>query len=218
MKKIFSIIIFVFVLNTLTDIHANNINILKEQIKQEHDNFPIGDLNDVEFVKKIINQMFLKDQEIRQYFIKYSNDSEFRDLVINLDRFNTLKMKEILSVHGWVSISKFGANADDQAWLLVQHADHDPFFQAGCLFILGTLIDKAETVKKNYAFLYDRVALKFPSLGLKQKYGTQVKIENNKFELLPHEGSIETLNIERGKMGLNSIEEYMEVIKKLYDK
>lgn len=37
-------------------------------------------------------------------------------------------------------------------------------------------------------------------------------------KLLPHEGSIETLNIERGKMGLNSIEEYMEVIKKLYDK
>ena len=217
MKKIFSTILFVFVLNTSTYIHASNINLLKEQIKQEHENFPIGDLNDVEFVKKIINQMYLKDQEIRQYFIKNINDPEFRDLVINLDRFNTSKMKEILSIHGWVNISKFGANADDQAMLLVQHAD-DPFFQAGCLFILGTLIDKAETDKRHYANLYDRVVLKFPNLGLKQKYGTQFKVENNKFELLPHEGSMETLNTERGKIGLNSMEEYMEDVKKMYGK
>ncbi|MDP1880355.1 MAG: hypothetical protein Q8K60_05395, partial [Parachlamydiaceae bacterium] len=113
MKKIFSTIIFVFVLNTSTYIHANNINLLKEQIKQENENFPIGDLNNVEFVKKIINQMYLKDQEIRQYFIKNINDPEFRDLMIMMDHFNTAKMKEILSIHGWVNISKFGANADD---------------------------------------------------------------------------------------------------------
>jgi hypothetical protein len=218
MKKIFSIILFVFVLNIITDSRSATIDLLRAKIEHGQENFPIGDLNNLEYIKNIINQMVLIDQEIRQYFIENTNDQEAIKLMEKVDRFNATKMKEILSIHGWVSIPKFGAQADDQAWLLVQHADHDPFFQAGCLFILGTLIDKGETDKKHYAYLYDRVVLKFPNLGLKQKYGTQVKIENNKFELFPHEGSIETLNVERRKMGLNSVEEYMEVIKKLYDK
>ncbi|MDP3532052.1 MAG: hypothetical protein Q8S31_02030 [Alphaproteobacteria bacterium] len=181
MKKIFSIILFVFVLNIITDSRSTTIDLLKEKIEHRQENFPMGDLNDVEYIKNIINQMFLIDQEIRQYFIENTNDQEVIKLMEKVDCFNTTKMKEILSVHGWTIISKFGAQADDQAWSLVQHADHDPFFQAGCLFILGALIDKTETVKKN-SFLYDRVALKFPALGMKQKYGTQL---NDEFEATP---------------------------------
>lgn len=215
MKKIFSVMLFVFLLNIITDSRSTIIDLIKEQIEHGQANFPIGDLNDVEYVKNIINRMVLIDQEIRQYFIENTNDQEAIKLMEKVDCFNTTKMKEILSIHGWVSISKFGAQADNQTWLLVQHADHDPFFQAGCVFILGTLIDKAETDKKYYAYLYDRVALKFPGLGMKQKYGTQF---NDEFELLPYEGSIETLNEERCKMGLSSIEEYMELVKKIYNK
>jgi hypothetical protein len=215
MKKIFSIILFIFLLNIITDSRSTIIDLLKEQIEHGQTNFPIGDLNDVEYVKNIINRMVLIDQEIRQYFIENTNDQEAIKLMEKVDRFNTIKMKEILSVHGWTIISKFGVQADDQAWVLVQHADHDPFFQAGCLFVLGTLIDKGETDKKHYAYLYDRVALKFPTLGMKQKYGTQF---NDEFELLPYEGSIETLNEERKKIGLGSIDEYRELIQKIYHK
>ena len=48
-----------------------------------------------------------------------------------------------------------------------------------------------ETNRRNYAYLYDRVA---PKCGLKQRYGTQAIIQDDQLELLPFEGSEEDLN------------------------
>ncbi|NDD59187.1 MAG: hypothetical protein EBZ47_08075 [Chlamydiae bacterium] len=76
-----------------------------------------------------------------------------------------------------IVISKFGSEYDKKAWLIIQHADDDPFFQAGVLFLLERLANKGETDPKNYAYLYDRVAAKFHQIGLLQKYGTQVDLK-----------------------------------------
>ncbi len=194
------------------------IHILKENIKKEQANFPKGNLEDVVYVKKILAQMVVLDQEVRALIIHDLDDPSIQQFLIDMDEFHTGKMKEILKRHGWPSISKFGAEADYHAWMLVQHADADPIFQAGCLFILSQLVEMGETAQKNYAYLYDRVTLKFQHLGMKQKYGTQINISGNTFKILPFEGTLSELNQRRLKMGLSPIKTYLEEIKKHYQR
>lgn len=218
MKKVINLVLFTCLLQFAHAAYANEISFLEEKIKAEQKNWPTGKLDDIGYVKKVIHKMYLTDQEVRQAFLKDMNHPKVQNLITSMDDFHTAKMKEILQQNGWLTISRYGHDTDHQAWLLVQHADQDPFFQAGCLFVLTNLVAKGETDKKNYAYLYDRVALKFENLGMKQKYGTQVNIGSADIKLLPYEGSIADLNQRRYEAGLNTIEEYLETIKKVYQR
>src|SRR5690606_7281333 len=87
-----------------------------------------------------------------------------------LDEENTQWLKAQVSQGGWFTVSKYGADADFAAWLLVQHADLDVPFQTEMLLILEPLVAAKETSQSNYAYLYDRVAV---NSGRPQRYGTQ---------------------------------------------
>lgn len=87
-----------------------------------------------------------------------------------VDADNTRWLKEQVSRHGWFTVSKYGADADFAAWLLVQHADRDVPFQTEMLELLEPLVPANETGQRNYAYLYDRVAV---NSGRPQRYGTQ---------------------------------------------
>lgn len=185
-----------------------------KKFKNEKKSFPKGDLNNIDYIKKIIRYMHKIDQDIRKHFLKDPYDPKMIQLLKNMDQFHTKKMKEVLLVHGWITISKFTKELDHKAWLLVQHADHDPFFQAGCLFVLSHLIKKGETNKKNYAYLYDRVSTNFQHIGMKQKYGTQVNVSRNgEMTLSPYEGHLKEIDSLRKELGLDPIEKYLEKIK-----
>ncbi|TAD72001.1 MAG: hypothetical protein EAY70_13740, partial [Sphingomonadales bacterium] len=56
------------------------------------------------------------------------------------------------------------------AWLLVQHADHDPAFQLEVLRLMEPLLAAKEVSPGNYAYLYDRITLKLTG---KQRFATQ---------------------------------------------
>lgn len=86
------------------------------------------------------------------------------------DESNTAWLKGEIARAGWFTISRFGAEADNAAWLLTQHADKDPAFQAQVLTMLEQLAAQGETNRKNYAYLYDRVAV---GAHRPQRYGTQ---------------------------------------------
>ncbi|MBI2707282.1 MAG: hypothetical protein HYX35_03080 [Proteobacteria bacterium] len=170
-------------------------------------------LETIDGVKQQLVLMVDLDQDVRNLFMEDVNNPKIRKLLEHIDRFHTEHLKAILKQYGWITISKFGKEADHQAWLLVQHADRDPNFQKRCVSTLEKLWPLNETDRKNYAYLYDRVAVNH---GLKQRYGTQAKIENNQIELLPFEGSSNNLNEHRQEMGLAPIEEYLETLKRAY--
>jgi hypothetical protein len=86
------------------------------------------------------------------------------------DRKNTEMLKAMVQKSGWPSISIVGPRASGNAWLLVQHADHDPAFQLKALRLMEPLAARGEVSKRNYAYLYDRIMLK---LNGKQRFGTQ---------------------------------------------
>lgn len=87
-----------------------------------------------------------------------------------IDLANTARVKQFIDEHGWLTIGRFGPQADQQAWLLVQHADRDVAFQKRVLTLLEPLVAKGETEPSNFAYLYDRVA---SGEGRPQRYGTQ---------------------------------------------
>jgi hypothetical protein len=101
------------------------------------------------------------------------------------DRKNTEMLKAIVEKKGWPSISMVGERASGNAWLLVQHADHDPAFQLKALRLMEPLVAKGEVSKSNYAYLYDRIMLKLKG---KQRFGTQFSgCEGKAYKLRPLE-------------------------------
>lgn len=90
--------------------------------------------------------------------------------MVALDRRNTADLKVLLASRDWFTIGEFGTEADEQAWLVVQHADLDVHFQKDVLRRLEPLAAKGQTSPANFAFLFDRVAT---NEGRLQRYGTQ---------------------------------------------
>ena len=207
---------FLIFLQSHVDIFA--MDELREKIKVMQQ-FVVRDVHDIDYVKSIIDAMYQFDQEVRVHFIKDRSNPAAIEIMHEMDRVHTQTMKAIVAQHGWLTISKFGVQADNQAWLLVQHADNDPLFQEQCLFLLQDLITTQETNLKNYAYLYDRVALQSQAMGMKQRYGTQCFVsDTGDVSLQPYEGSMQDLDVRRQLIGFMPIEAYIQQITSMYTK
>jgi len=135
-------------------------------------------------ISKEIISLRKSDQKYRIKYIELHKNGkkgtdEYKKVVeklIETDRSNTLRMQEIVSNYGWPTFDKVGEKASNIAWLIVQHADKNPFFQEKCLGLLKEAIDKGLANPANYAYLYDRVQL---AKGDKQLYATQSSTNSN---------------------------------------
>jgi hypothetical protein len=137
--------------------------------------------------------------------------SQFMSRFMELDRQNTADLKSLLKTHSWFRISEFGKKCDNNAWLLVQHADQDPEFQKEILATLEKLYLTGETRPANYAYLHDRVALSSsdPSKRQPQRYGTQGRcIAPGKWEPFPIEDEA-NIDARRAAVGLPPLAEYI---------
>ncbi len=118
------------------------------------------------------------DQKLRIRYVKMlqsgkQNSNRFKKLTARLvetDRNNTARMREIVAQYGWPTYDLVGPRASSAAWILVQHADRSPLFQAHCLPLLKAAVDENQASARNYAYLYDRVQLAY---GYAQRYATQ---------------------------------------------
>ncbi len=158
---------------------------------------------------KELGEMRDTDQKLRRKWAKLAKKGDretakFKKLtntVIALDSTNTERMKEIVAQYGWPTIDMVGKRASNSAWLLVQHADRDPLFQAHCLPLLKEASDTGFADPVNYAYLYDRVQV---AKGQKQLYATQSSTNNGikKGSYYPIEEEAEVQN-RRAVMGFD---------------
>ena len=102
-----------------------------------------------------------KDQEVRR-----GDQSAMQQV----DADNTAWLKQTVVAHGWIDVARFGRQAADDAFLLVQHS--------GDLALMNAALPKIERDVKagrlssqNFALLYDRTEI---MQGGKQRYGTQI--------------------------------------------
>lgn len=122
-----------------------------------------------------------------------------------VDAEATRFMKELVGRQDWIDIDRFGARTSKQAWVLVQHADRDPEFQAEVLARMEPYLESGGVSGSDYAHLWDRVAVNTDRL---QRYGTQPTWEckDGRLELQPLEDP-ETVDERRRAMGMGTVED-----------
>lgn len=160
--KVFLVLFLLFPLKGHSSIHSLDRDVEKLKLKAK------------------LTSMVAEDQAFRVGYadlvkIGYSldevlNHQELRAAVQDSARSNTEQLKSFVNQWGWITISQFGAAASDNAWLLVQHADHDVDFQERALELLSEALETKDVTPSNVAYLWDRVQV---NRGLPQRYGTQ---------------------------------------------
>src|SRR3712207_4370224 len=93
-----------------------------------------------------------------------------REDILRSTRSNAVWLKAAIARMGWFDISRYGEDASQGAWLLVQHSDHDLGWQRQMLAVLEPRVRRGDMQGKYYAYLADRVAT---NSKLPQLYGTQ---------------------------------------------
>ncbi|WP_369809829.1 DUF6624 domain-containing protein [Parafrankia sp. EUN1f] len=66
-------------------------------------------------------------------------------------------MRAVIAEHGWLGEALVGPVGASDAWLIAQHADHDPEFQAECLELLRAAAAAGDASTAHLAYLTDRV-------------------------------------------------------------
>lgn len=131
-----------------------------------------------------------------------------------VDSANYYVLRKIINTFGypaWDYIGKSGAN---KFWLLVQHQDYHVEFQKEVLQLMEQLWLKGKVSAVDYAYLVDRVKV---NTGELQVYGTQFDLNAERSSFTPKPViDPSNLNARRGKMGLGTIESYMETANRRY--
>lgn len=121
------------------------------------------------------------------------------------DRERTDRLAEIVDEHGWPTHDLVGEDGASAAWLIAQHSDLDPRFQAQALELMRAAVDEGQADPTELAYLEDRVAL---NQGGPQTYGTQVGCVDGRAE--PADlADPETVDERRAALGLQPLAEYL---------
>ena len=179
-----------------------------------------------------LTHMTMIDQNLRRLWnlpaetSHFATDEEFEafkmgisDRVIKVDEFNTEQLQSMLKGRGWFRDDKDGEGAGSDAWLIAQHADLNPEFQQEALTLIEAELGAPGVSKSNYAYLYDRVQMRFSDSESSEKriqrYGTQGRCTGpGTWEPSPVEDP-ENLDARRAEVGLGPIAEYKTVFKTL---
>lgn len=148
------------------------------------------------------------DQRARKAYIANQQDEAARNAMMEIDAKTTARMKQVVAKHGWPGASLVGEDGANAAWLLVQHADKDRKFQRECLAKMEPMVKTGEVSARNYAYLYDRVAVadKRP-----QRWGTQ--FEGDKPFPIEDEANVDA---RRKAIGLPTMAEYAQEMRAMY--
>lgn len=122
---------------------------------------------------------------------------------------NSAWLKRVVNQYGWLGKTLVGDDGAHNAWLLAQHSDSDPVFQARCLTLMRDMAP-SEVSRVDIAYLTDRVRV---SAGEPQEYGTQIRWDGKTpFAVqLEHDKSVDA---RRKAMGMEPITAYLSRISK----
>jgi hypothetical protein len=133
------------------------------------------------------------------------------NLMCAADEQNLAWLKAQVAGGGWFDVGRFGKAADHAAWLMVQHADGDPQYQAWIAQLLQPKLATHDTSPQNFASLVDRVAVR---AGRPQIYATQMECVGGE-SLAPKVEDAAGLDARRAAMSLEPYREQVEQRKHL---
>lgn len=131
--------------------------------------------------------------------------------LIEIDRRNQLWLEQLVDLTGWPIKDRVGIDGAHAAWLLVQHSDGDPAFQRQCLDLMKQA-EVGQVAAVDIAYLEDRVRV---AEGVPQRFGTQAALVGGEWLIKDLEDP-EHVDERRAELGLPPLNEYLEVIRKMY--
>lgn len=162
-------------------------------------------------VQALIAAQWTADQAARQAYVQLQTEDRSGAAfwaqrlstahAVLTDAQSTRLMRDLLERYDWIDSRRFGTRVGSHAWILVQHADRHPDFQALALERMEAYLGEGGVRLRDYAYLYDRVAV---NTGRLQRYGTQPEAECDEaggLALRPVE-DLEGLDARRAQMGL----------------
>jgi hypothetical protein len=166
-----------------------------------------------ERVKEIQDELDLrgkKDQEVRQGLIEFPNggrEVSALEAMRKVDTDNTGWLKKTVAAVGWTDAARFGPEAAQSAFLIVQHSGDLPLMMAALPEIEKDV--KAKRVDaQDYALLFDRSRI---FLGDKQRYGTQLMPgPGGTMRILPLEDRARVEEL-RKEIGLFPLSQYVKM-------
>lgn len=125
------------------------------------------------------------------------------------DAENLVRLREIISEHGWPGQSLVGRDGATAAFLILQHADHET--QVMYLPLVEAAVEAGDYEPRHFALLQDRVLV---GEDKPQIYGTQLYLDDTtgKFELFPIEDE-ENVDSRRQEIGMMPLAEYVELVR-----
>jgi hypothetical protein len=125
-----------------------------------------------------------------------------------VDAENLPFVKSLIARRGWPGTTALGTEAAQALWLLAQHADSEPTFQAECLRLLSAAAFNGQASHVHRAYLEDRVRT---NAGRPQLFGTQYRDGR----LWPVERP-EDLDRRRTQVGLGPHAEYDQTMRDVF--
>lgn len=163
-------------------------------------------------IAEIIVGLKNADLELRDKLIQSGQLSEgYNEEMAKLHNKNAEILNDIIDKIGYPTIDKVGKEASEATWLVIQHSIGQPAFMKKLAKLLEEAVRDGRASKRNLVYLTDRIAV-FENKP--QLYGTQFDWDENG-ELSPHHfDDLTKVNQRRNSIGLNTLQEQTEIIRK----
>lgn len=167
---------------------------------------------DYKIIAKEIIELQNADLELRNKLIQTGQLSEgYNKEMEALHNKNAEILNNIIDKIGYPTVEKVGKEANEAAWLVIQHSIGKPDFMKKCAVLLEKMVAENQSNPKQLAYLTDRIAV-FQEQP--QLYGTQFDWDENGKMSPKLFDDLEKVNQRRNSIGLNSLEEQTEIIRK----
>lgn len=170
---------------------------------------------DIAVAQSKITALWMEDQLARTSYIQSQTDSKTDARhwahriatadAVAIDEKSSQYLRELLSEFEWIDIHRFTRPVSEHAWVLAQHSDDQVDLQKLVLSRMEPYLQSGGVLKRNYAYLWDRVAVNSAEL---QRYGTQpdwASCKDGKLALMPIEDP-ENVDERRSAMQLGPIQ------------
>ena len=126
-----------------------------------------------------------------------------------VDGDNVEFLKSVVAELGWIDAVRFGAEASDTAFLIVQHCS-DLRLMRTALPLIEADVRAGRLSGQNYALLFDRLRL---NLGYLQRYGSQIGRSEELGQVLMPCEDFERIDERRAEVGMGPLADYLDLFR-----
>ncbi|WP_263602724.1 DUF6624 domain-containing protein [Chryseobacterium sp. PET-29] len=140
---------------------------------------------------EILIRLAKKDLSVREKLLRENQlGGGYHPEMEKIHRKNAESLRNIIKDIGFPGISKVGEEANEAAWLIVQHSIAEPKFMMAFYGLMKE--NEMDINKKHLAYLYDRIQY---FQGKPQRFGTQLNADGSIYPVIDKE-QLNTLRVE----------------------